>query len=1540
MIMLDPKLAWVLEMLGYRWPTGNEDKLRSSAMVWRSFAADVEQIQVAGVHSAGNVLSENSGPAIEGFQESWKKFSGNGSGYLDDARKGAEMIAVTLETAAMVITALKLAVIIQLIALAVQIIAAAAAAPFTFGASQIASAAATQLTRITVRRLLTEAAQVMVQAVLQTAKEPFVTALQKMTTDLVAQTVNQKFGAQDGYDAGRTAKAGKEGFKEGVENAGTTLGEGLRDGAASRAGRGARSGAESGSERVIDSALNRSGGDGGGGGGRGGGGSGDGGGTGGGGGTRDGGGGGTGGGSGDGGGAGTRDGGSGDGGAGGSTGNGGGSGGTRDSGGDGNPGGRSTSDGGASRPGTADPSNPPTRDGGSTPDATPAADRSGTADAPRSYPRPTDTSNQNYADSPFDAPRQRDTPPAATPDPAPGPTPDSSPRTDTPPANTPESGAARTPGDSGDSNTNTPPRTDSSPPPASRPDTPTDGPTRPEPASDSPPPPRTPPTTDGPPPPRPDTVDSNTATRAESSGPTDGPRPSRPDAPTPERTPESSSPQQPSQPTTGTQPERGSEPRTGTNDPTGTGSVPRASTPSQAAPDRTSPPQTPPSPDPNRERIDLQGSATVAPPRTPTPEAPQPAAPAAQQPTPPTAPMPPPATPPVTPNSPAGNGTPPSSRPSTPTTRPPAQPGREALSRPPRDPSTTPPPRDRRAQPDPNVPPQRRTDDRPTTPPTPPTRPRVDTPPTDTPNRQPEPSGDRPPRDPSTTPPQRPEDTGRPHPSRDDDTAGTQRPPARGELDSIRDDLDHHPGGLGRVDPDDQQRLDNAIPRNPDGTPQRHPDPFGPWSQLQNDGGLGVPGRSNNCADCSRSFLSTWFGDPQVSAPRTPDQNPDGTPDTRSPERDANNNMIRWTGGPHQHAGRGDGAYQRIAADLLRAGPGSAAVIQVNWRDGGGHAYNAVNHNGRIVWVDTQTGDVSNSPLHTRDALDLFYIPLDPNQQPLYPTPPPDRTDNDRPDGAARDGDGPTRDTQGGPRREGDPPARDTRDPQQSALPRPDGSPDPSRQRPDNDRPPEPRNPDPTRRETPDNANDPNLPRDNRPNDRDHNPHRPDQDGNQPPRPVTDPSRPDRDSSQDPSTPTQRPRNDIDDGVPTRPDPYEDTPDPVRPPSDDQHQNPPHDNTPPRDNDPSLHHATPEHQNTANTPTPSRETTASRYLANSVDQDGPTYGRRPDPALPAEPTGAPPRNRDETAEARRDRQRDEAGMATVRQQVKRANEDPAYFKKYYQKNGHRHRINRRDEFGNLIPQIRKNPDAPPKWIAAADTPPAVQPQYHEKEIEYANLDKLSEADRAKLDKMVRERAQALEALGKAKARKEKAEKEYEGDKSAKNKAELDAAKKARSSANAKVTDIGEAFGEFTAATHAIADHYPGATLLEGDAKGNHRFDQIWQNPDGSFVVVEAKGPHAQLGERYGHTGTRVSQGTREYFETILKEMEERSQKNMRSADPERQSEGVREAMLAEQLDAALTGDPMAVEYVAVRPVDPDSGTYKGYKMSKFDIEEK
>ncbi|WP_078971500.1 hypothetical protein, partial [Streptomyces chattanoogensis] len=252
-LMLPDWAEWVLEMLGFDWPTGDEDKMHESAEKWREFARVVEELQAEGVSAAGNVLSANSGDSIEGFSKTWEKFSGSGSGYLDDARTAAELIAFALDAGAVVIVGMKIAVIAQLAILAAEIIAAQAAAPFTLGLSEIGAAGATQATRLIVRRILKEAREALVEAIVETVKEPAVSALEAMISDAIAQGMNMNFGAQQGFDVGRSAKAGAEAGVDALKNSGQTFTEALRDGAGGRAGHHARGG--------LDHAAGRGGGE-------------------------------------------------------------------------------------------------------------------------------------------------------------------------------------------------------------------------------------------------------------------------------------------------------------------------------------------------------------------------------------------------------------------------------------------------------------------------------------------------------------------------------------------------------------------------------------------------------------------------------------------------------------------------------------------------------------------------------------------------------------------------------------------------------------------------------------------------------------------------------------------------------------------------------------------------------------------------------------------------------------------------------------------------------------------------------------------------------------------------------------------------------------------------------------------------------------------------------------------------------------------------------------------------------------------------------
>ncbi|MBT2413087.1 hypothetical protein J7I94_21415 [Streptomyces sp. ISL-12] len=1054
-MMLPDELEWVLEMLGYRWPTADEDKLRESAQLWRKFGDDVTRLHSAANTSARTVTAHNAGESIDAFTKTYAKFDGGsgGDGYLSNAAQAAHIIANVMDACAYLVEFAKWAVIAQLIALAIEIAAAQVAAPFTFGLSEVAALGATQATRLIVRRLLDELKDALMEAIVEAMKEPAVSAIEAIITDLVRQSVNVGFGAQQGFDLSQTVKAGAQGGWEAIKQTPQTLAEGVRDSLGSKAGNRAHhaidsridgygntsseapgsggSGSDgsdsgsSGSSRSSDSSSSS--------------------------------------------GSSSSSDSSSSSGSSGSSGSDSSSSSTRSGIGSGisaetggatvgapdigsGPGSGSTTDSGPSssssdtsypRPAPSstgptlsdfdDPS--PVAATTSTPDTGTAAGSSGTShtgggssvsglSSPTPHSAPTTSSGGSVSSSSGNGgistnidslaasvPTQSAATPTPAAEPAPGSSggrPDSgsamptsptapttgagttgarpathapgassttgptSPTTQTGPARTPSASAPAT-GSVPGNTTATGPNTSASGPartpgahngaatgPASTPQS--------TPAST----PRTSPSTPSTPnaPSTPSTSTPSTHTRTPGA---DGRTPGTPDNRTPgttdNRTPgstDSRTPHQTAPPTTptGRTPAPSTPDGTGTHTPAGrqnpstvTPQTPRTSpvteqnpgqnTPAQSSPPRTAPPST--------------GTRTTTPPTNPDRTSAPSGRTAAHSPQPG----------PVT-NAPTGTHNQPSATP----TRPPHQPAGNATSAPgtpgtPRTPNT---PQQPAAQP---TPPQ-------STPPTQqqPRDNQVTAVPIPTALRTPAPAAS-----PTQATPTAPQAPGSPT------TPGSPTPaqqPQQDSLQDIRADLDHSPGGLTPPDPADQQALTDAVPHNEDGTPQRFPDPFGPWTGLQNDGGPTVPGRSNNCADCSRSFLETWYGNPQVSAPRTPDTDPNGNPDTWSPETDANDNQIRWTGSTHTYAGPGGdpGTAAAIADTLQQAGPGSAAIVQVDWPGGGGHAYNAVNHNGTIVWIDTQSGQVSHQPLHIDQAAHVWHIPLDPDRNPIDTTQP------------------------------------------------------------------------------------------------------------------------------------------------------------------------------------------------------------------------------------------------------------------------------------------------------------------------------------------------------------------------------------------------------------------------------------------------------------------------------------------------------------------------------------------------------------------------
>ncbi|WP_327230331.1 hypothetical protein [Streptomyces murinus] len=274
-------------------------------------------------------------------------------------------------------------------------------------------------------------------------------------------------------------------------------------------------------------------------------------------------------------------------------------------------------------------------------------------------------------------------------------------------------------------------------------------------------------------------------------------------------------------------------------------------------------------------------------------------------------------------------------------------------------------------------------------------------------------------------------------------------------------------------------------------------------------------------------------------------------------------------------------------------------------------------------------------------------------------------------------------------------------------------------------------------------------------------------------------------------------------------------------------------------------------------------------------------------------------------------------------QVYRANHEPGYFEDFYKSNGNRKSLAFSDESGRTPPQLtRESPQHP--WGSVKDAPEPLRPNYLGDAIKGGRDTATPEALKT-LDDAAAHRHHAVAydtAAGKHKAEAVDVHKHAPTPETELHQLERTYEYK---SAHRDMRDHAEAYGEAIAEQHVIPEHYPNATRepLDGPLNGNDQFDQVWRREDGGYVVVEAKSNvTTELGARNLPSGKRVSQGTREYFLDIIREMKKRGETNPA------------ERKLARQLEDAL--DDHKLDYIVVKG-EKNAGQYAGYSMRQFDI---
>ncbi|MEV0123582.1 hypothetical protein AB0I16_18970 [Streptomyces sp. NPDC050703] len=278
----------------------------------------------------------------------------------------------------------------------------------------------------------------------------------------------------------------------------------------------------------------------------------------------------------------------------------------------------------------------------------------------------------------------------------------------------------------------------------------------------------------------------------------------------------------------------------------------------------------------------------------------------------------------------------------------------------------------------------------------------------------------------------------------------------------------------------------------------------------------------------------------------------------------------------------------------------------------------------------------------------------------------------------------------------------------------------------------------------------------------------------------------------------------------------------------------------------------------------------------------------------------------------------------------KANNDPAWRKKYYDEIGRRLRSRRKVD-GVTLAELAL--DAQGKFVLKHDLPDGPS----ETRFGAKPLDRGTAPDGTlpALDEAAKHRELSRELLN--------AERSVKKDPSALNKATLDKAQSAFTAEFGSLhnnTKIAERLGTLAARLHVIAKVFPDARRiidLPQTANGAHMFDDVYElGNDGSRLIVEHKAPGADLDWRLGRAdpdpsnphagddgaaqGMRVKQGTVPYIRTILAEMTRR---------------GGRDAVIAGDLRRALKQGKL--QYVLVQANAPLNGAYAGAVIEHLNI---
>lgn len=220
-IELPDPLKPVASLVACKWPECDETALKHVGEDWDKIATTLEKIKEEGDKVTTTVLSKISGEVHDSIQKYWKDISEG----LDDLVTLCKAIGFACKVMAMLILAVKLYIIAQLVALAVQIAIDTAAAPETLGASEAEAVAAEAAAKILLKKALKELLEKVVKETAISAGKGFLKGAGK---ELAWETAETATGLRSGINMSSVLHAGEhEAVQDGVSTAANTLLSGL-----------------------------------------------------------------------------------------------------------------------------------------------------------------------------------------------------------------------------------------------------------------------------------------------------------------------------------------------------------------------------------------------------------------------------------------------------------------------------------------------------------------------------------------------------------------------------------------------------------------------------------------------------------------------------------------------------------------------------------------------------------------------------------------------------------------------------------------------------------------------------------------------------------------------------------------------------------------------------------------------------------------------------------------------------------------------------------------------------------------------------------------------------------------------------------------------------------------------------------------------------------------------------------------------------------------------------------------------------------------